>query len=203
VRMPNCRRAAELKAWLESAEGHKIVADAFNSTSRFARLKSIKANLAGRNVYVRFTATTGDAMGMNMISKGVEKSLATVQQFFPDMEIVAISGNFCTDKKPNAANWLLGRGRTVVADAIVKGEVVEKVLKTTVKALVDVNINKNLVGSAMAGSIGGFNAHAANIVTAIFLATGTHFMIKRITLVAYFCVYIALGLYTFSGFVTE
>ena len=47
-----------------------------------------------------------------------------------------------------------------------------QVLKTTVDALVEVNIKKNLVGSAMAGSIGGFNAHAANIVTAIFIATG-------------------------------
>jgi hydroxymethylglutaryl-CoA reductase (NADPH) len=39
-------------------------------------------------------------------------------------------------------------------------------------ALCDLNIAKNLTGSALAGSIGGFNAHAANIVTAIFLATG-------------------------------
>jgi len=29
-----------------------------------------------------------------------------------------------------------------------------------------------LIGSAMAGSIGGFNAHAANILTALFLAAG-------------------------------
>lgn len=36
----------------------------------------------------------------------------------------------------------------------------------------ELNIHKNLVGSAMAGSIGGFNAHASNLVTAIFLATG-------------------------------
>merc|ERR1712194_10726 len=35
-----------------------------------------------------------------------------------------------------------------------------------------VNIDKNLIGSALAGSIGGFNAHASNIVTAVFLATG-------------------------------
>ena len=43
-------------------------------------------------------------------------------------------------------------------------------------ALVDVNVSKNLIGSAIAGSIGGFNAHAANIVTAIFIATGqVHF----------------------------
>lgn len=29
-----------------------------------------------------------------------------------------------------------------------------------------------MIGSAIAGSIGGFNAHAANLVTAIFIATG-------------------------------
>ena len=34
------------------------------------------------------------------------------------------------------------------------------------------NTYKNLVGSALAGSIGGFNAHASNIVTALFLACG-------------------------------
>lgn len=38
--------------------------------------------------------------------------------------------------------------------------------------MVEVNINKNLIGSAMAGSIGGYNAHAANIVTAIYIACG-------------------------------
>lgn len=38
--------------------------------------------------------------------------------------------------------------------------------------MVQTNIQKNLVGSAMAGALGGFNAHASNIVTAVFLATG-------------------------------
>lgn len=47
-----------------------------------------------------------------------------------------------------------------------------QVLKTSTAALVDVNISKNLVGSAMAGSIGGYNAHAANIVAAIYIACG-------------------------------
>jgi len=47
-----------------------------------------------------------------------------------------------------------------------------QVLKTEVRALVELNISKNLIGSTMAGSIGGFNAHAANIVTALYIATG-------------------------------
>lgn len=45
-------------------------------------------------------------------------------------------------------------------------------LKSSTADLVALNINKNLVGSAMAGSIGGFNAHAANIVAAIYIACG-------------------------------
>lgn len=65
-----------------------------------------------------------------------------------------------------------GRGKSVVCEAVVKSEVVKNVLKTTVSALVELNISKNLVGSAMAGSIGGFNAHASNIVTAMYIAAG-------------------------------
>lgn len=45
-------------------------------------------------------------------------------------------------------------------------------LKTTVAALVELNMLKNLTGSAVAGALGGFNAHAANIVSAVFIATG-------------------------------
>ena len=67
---------------------------------------------------------------------------------------------------------LEGRGKSVVCDAVIPSNVVKTTLKTSVQALVDLNISKNLMGSAMAGSIGGFNAHAANIVTAIFIATG-------------------------------
>jgi len=78
----------------------------------------------------------------------------------------------CTDKKPSAINWIEGRGKSVVCEAIIKGEVVESILKTTVASLVELNYAKNLVGSAIAGSIGGNNAHASNVVTAIFLATG-------------------------------
>lgn len=47
-----------------------------------------------------------------------------------------------------------------------------QVLKSQTADLVELNINKNLVGSAMAGSIGGFNAHAANLVAAIYIACG-------------------------------
>jgi hydroxymethylglutaryl-CoA reductase (NADPH) len=171
VEFPSVIRAGACKQWIEQ-EGNAVVTEAFNSTSRFARLRKLKVALAGKLVFIRFSTTTGDAMGMNMISKGCEKALTVITEHFPDMQIISLSGNYCTDKKPAAINWIEGRGKSVVAEAVIPGAIVEKVLKTTVAALVELNISKNLIGSAMAGSVGGFNAHAANILTAVYLATG-------------------------------
>ncbi|XP_041854429.1 3-hydroxy-3-methylglutaryl-coenzyme A reductase-like isoform X2 [Melanotaenia boesemani] len=172
VRLPSACRAAQVKAWLESSDGFQTIKEAFDHTSRFARLQKLLVCLAGRNLYIRFHSRTGDAMGMNMISKGTEHALSVLQQRFPELQLVSISGNFCTDKKPAAINWIEGRGKSAVCEATIPAKVVREVLKTTTEALIEVNISKNLVGSAMAGSIGGFNAHAANLVAAIYIACG-------------------------------
>lgn len=172
VRLPSACQAGEVKAWLESTHGFQAIKEAFDNTSRFARLQRLLVGLAGRNLFIRFHSKTGDAMGMNMLSKGTEQALNRLQQHFPEVQVVAVSGNYCTDKKPAAINWIEGRGKSTVCEATIPAKVVKEVLKTTTQALVEVNINKNLVGSAMAGSIGGFNAHAANLVAAIYIACG-------------------------------
>ncbi|ROV95931.1 hypothetical protein VSDG_05187 [Cytospora chrysosperma] len=174
VTFETLERTGAAKLWLDSDAGQNAMKKAFNSTSRFARLSSMTSTIAGTNLYIRFKSTTGDAMGMNMISKGVEHALSVManEHDFQDMVIVSLSGNYCIDKKPSAINWIQGRGKSVVAEAIIPGEIVQSVLKTDVDTLVELNINKNLIGSAMAGSVGGFNAQAANLVAAIFIATG-------------------------------
>uniref|UniRef100_UPI00358FB2E8 3-hydroxy-3-methylglutaryl-Coenzyme A reductase n=1 Tax=Myxine glutinosa TaxID=7769 RepID=UPI00358FB2E8 len=172
VTLPTAIQAAHVKAWVEDSEGFSFIKEKFDSTSRFAKLQKLQVGLAGRHLYIRFQAKTGDAMGMNMLSKGTDVALIALQERFPDLKIMSVSGNFCTDKKPSALNWLEGRGKSVVCETILPSTVVQQVLKTSTKALVELNISKNLVGSAMAGSIGGFNAHAANVVTAVYIACG-------------------------------
>ena len=107
-----------------------------------------------------------------MVGKGVNTVVSELIARFPGSELLALSGNFCTDKKPSAVNWIEGRGKSVAAEAVIPASVVRSVLKAEPAAIVKVNTYKNLVGSAMAGSIGGFNAHSANLVTALFLACG-------------------------------
>lgn len=144
----------------------------FESTTSFGKLTGIKATVAGKNVYLRLKCFSGDAMGMNMISKGALALISTLLDKFPTVVLVALSGNMCTDKKPSAINWIEGRGKSVVIECTIKKEIVQNTLKTTVDKIVDVNLQKNLIGSAMSASVGGYNAHAANNVTAVFLATG-------------------------------
>ena len=172
VEFGSLQEAAAAKIWIEEGDGFQALKAAFESTSRFAKLISTKCALAGRTLYIRFTLRTGDAMGMNMAGKATSASLDALCEKFPSAKILALSANYCTDKKPAAINWIEGRGKSVVAEAVIPGSVVKSVLKTDVKTLVNLNWKKNLMGSAMAGSIGGFNAHASNILTAMFLATG-------------------------------
>jgi len=172
VRLPSAMEAAAVYYWINNTDNFQLISSAFNSTTRYGELQSLRATVAGRNVHIRCICHSGDAMGMNMVSKGCLKIMDLLKERFPELEVIAISGNTCTDKKPSAINWIEGRGKSLIAEAVIPGSAVQSILKTSVQAIVQTNIQKNLVGSAMAGSIGGFNAHASNIVTAIFLAAG-------------------------------
>lgn len=47
------------------------------------------------------------------------------------MEVLSVSGNYCTDKKSAAINWILGRGKSVVAEATIPAKVVREVKSKT------------------------------------------------------------------------
>lgn len=162
------KHSLEIKKWVESHFGDlKKIAE---STTKFGELTGAKTWIAGKNVYVRFEFDTKDAMGMNMITIASEAMAKAIEEK-TKAKYVSVSGNMCIDKKPSALNLIEGRGKTVVAEALISRKVVEEVLKTTPEEIVDLNCRKNLVGSALAGSLG-FNAHFANIIAAIYLATG-------------------------------
>ena len=86
--------------------------------------------------------------------------------------LICPAGNLCVDKKASAMNWINNRGYHVTCDVTLPSDVIASTLKTTASALVELNIGKNFIGSSLAGCIGGNNAHSANIVSGIYLATG-------------------------------
>jgi len=110
-------------------------------------------------------------MGMNMATIACDRVIRELIEPETGVECVALSGNYCVDKKPAAINFIEGRGKRIFAEVVLDKHVLGKCLKTSARSLVEVQYRKNLLGSAMAGSMG-FNAHYANMLAAFFLATG-------------------------------
>ncbi|WP_321505502.1 hydroxymethylglutaryl-CoA reductase (NADPH) [uncultured Methanoregula sp.] len=143
---------------------------AAESTTSHGKLTDIVTFVAGTSVYVRLEFDTKDAMGMNMVTIASAKIADLIAQG-TGVRLIALSGNMCADKKPAAINSIMGRGRSVVAGIAIPNELISSIFKTDAKTLAEVNYRKNLVGSARAGAMG-FNAHAANVVAAMFIACG-------------------------------
>jgi hydroxymethylglutaryl-CoA reductase (NADPH) len=55
--------------WMQTSQNFEAMKKSFDSSSSFARLSKIHIRVVGRLLFIRFVATTGDAMGMNMLSK--------------------------------------------------------------------------------------------------------------------------------------
>jgi hydroxymethylglutaryl-CoA reductase (NADPH) len=161
--------ALEIKEWINSHFNE--LKKAAEVTTRHGKLIKIDpVVVVGRYLYPRFVFKTGDSMGMNMVTIATENALNLLTHK-TGAHVVALSGNLCVDKKPSALNLIEGRGKTLVAEVVIPKNIIEKTLKTTTDAIVEVNTSKNLIGSAISGSMG-FNAQYANMIGAIFLATG-------------------------------
>lgn len=161
--------ALEIKAWIQNHFSE--LKKAAEVTTRHGKLIKIDPiYVVGKYIYPRFVYTTGDSMGMNMVTIATDSALNLLTHK-TGVHVVALSGNVCVDKKPASLNLIEGRGKSITAEIVVPKDIVKNKLKTTSKAIVEVNTAKNLIGSAVAGSMG-FNAQYANMIGAIFLATG-------------------------------
>lgn len=157
-----------VKDWLV-AERQKIGAVA-EKTSNHLKLLGVEPEQVGRSLWVRLRFETGEAMGMNMVTVATQKVVELMEEEL-GIGCLALSGNGCVDKKAAWSNVILGRGIKVQAEVVVKREWVKEKLKTTPEAIVETVKRKMWLGSAVSGSMG-HNGHFANIVAAMYLATG-------------------------------
>ncbi|MBI4039038.1 hydroxymethylglutaryl-CoA reductase [Candidatus Daviesbacteria bacterium] len=162
------KHSLQTKQWIESHI--PLISQTTQKTSSHLKLLKVQSSLAGKNLFVRFSYYTADAMGMNMATIASEQAIRLIEQE-TKAECISLAGNFDIDKKPAWLNFIEGRGKKVWAEVILDKKLVGNLLKTTPEKISEVVSRKNHLGSMMSGSLG-FNAHFANILAAIFIATG-------------------------------
>lgn len=138
-----------------------------------SHLKLLRYDLDERDGYIFLTLAcdTDEAMGMNMITIAGQALGEWLQERIPELRFVTVAGNVDSDKKPSVRTHDHGRGYRVTAEADISEEILRTILKSDAQAMLDVAEAKLTIGSSLAGAIGK-NLHAANIIAALYLATG-------------------------------
>jgi hydroxymethylglutaryl-CoA reductase (NADPH) len=156
---------AEMSAWLESGPVQGL--------SRHARLREIETHVVGPMCHVLYAYTTGDAVGMNMITRN---SYALNQAFVPERAPVKpkrayLEGNMGGDKKISHRYFEGGgHGKTVIAECTLTEDAIQRVLKTSIDELLDLTF----VGThgAVASGMQSVAFTPATAIAAMFIATG-------------------------------
>ena len=156
---------AEMRSWLED--------DPVPGLSRHARLRELETHVVGPMCHVMYAFTTGDACGMNMITRN---SYALNQGFVLERAPVTprramLEGNMGGDKKISHRYFERGgHGKTVIAECTLTEEAVRRVLKTTIDDLLELAF----VGThgAVASGMQSVAFTPATAIAAIFTATG-------------------------------
>jgi len=140
------------------------------ATTSVGKLREIRHYGIGPMQYLRFNYTTGDAAGQNMCGKATLAACEWIQATYPSRPEYILSGNVDTDKKHSQINMIATRGRRVVAEAVVKKQLLLDLMGVDTETLFWArqisNAGAFLVGASNNG------AHAANGLTAMFIATG-------------------------------
>jgi hydroxymethylglutaryl-CoA reductase (NADPH) len=164
---PDIETAARFCAWIPQQLDRLQMEAA--ATTRHGRLNNIACYQCGREVIVNLGFSTGDAQGMNMIVKATDAICRSVERSFAGARYLLFSG-MCSEKRASGFVMTRGKGKRVTAGALLRHDILRLYLHVTAEQLFRV-WQSTVIGHLQAGAIG-YNAHAANGLSAIFIATG-------------------------------
>lgn len=140
-------------------------------TSRHAKLLDMTPSLVGKEVFLLFQFSTGDAAGQNMVTLATEAICRHLVESSPVQPVTwFIEANLSGDKKATHLAFQMTRGKRVVSDVAIPAALVQKYLHTTPEQVKRYWENA-MLGALQSGSIG-MQGHVANGLTALFLACG-------------------------------
>jgi hydroxymethylglutaryl-CoA reductase (NADPH) len=115
----------EMREWLASSDDPTL--------SRHARLREVRTHVVGPMCHVLWAWTTGDAVGPNMMTRNAYAlNMGYVMQRAPvKAERAYLEANMGGDKKPSHEYFATGHGKTVIAEAFIPDDRIERVLHTT------------------------------------------------------------------------
>ena len=151
-------------------ENFEIIKEVAESTTSIGKLVNIQQWSVAKMRYLRFNYTTGDAAGQNMVGKATLAACEWIIANYQTPTRYLLSGNMDTDKKHSHLNMLGSRGKRVIAEVVIKRDILMRYMHTDTVAMARACVLAN-TGAMMAGAA--YNGpHSANGIASLFIATG-------------------------------
>jgi hydroxymethylglutaryl-CoA reductase (NADPH) len=164
----SAREARGFRDWVNA--NLPEIARAAEATSSVAKLLDIDMFLAARFAYLRFNYSTGDAAGQNMVGRATFAACSWMLDQLDNVRAFYLESNLATDKKHSQINIMRTRGKRVIAEAVVKRDVLVQHMRVEPESLQYHSQIAN-VGAFLSGANNN-GAHSPNGITAMFIATG-------------------------------
>lgn len=164
----DARDARVFGEWI--TDNFDAIKEQAETTTRVGKLIDIEQYAASRFLFLRFNFTTGDAAGMNMVSKATKRACDWIRHANPSVQHYYLESNFATDKKASQINLLHTRGKHVTAEATIPAKLMKRVLRSDIEKFYRGRQIINL--ASMLTGVNNNGAHSPNAITAMFIATG-------------------------------
>jgi hydroxymethylglutaryl-CoA reductase (NADPH) len=140
-------------------------------TTAYGKLKDVQTSIIGKEVFLLFEYSTGDASGQNMVTVSTQALCEWIIENSPMQPVHwFVDGNMSGDKKATVQSFSYARGKKVVAEAVLPARYVKRLLNTTPEQVVRY-VQLSTIGGVQSGSIG-VQGHFANGLAAFFIACG-------------------------------
>jgi hydroxymethylglutaryl-CoA reductase (NADPH) len=143
--------------------------------SSHANLLAVQPELRGNMVTVAFLYETGDAAGQNMSTSCTWHACQWLMKQISYLDEICLENFFIEsgisgDKKVSFQSLISGRGTRVTAECLLQRSIVEDILKVTPEELVR-GYELAAASGVQSGTVG-WNINIANMIAALFTATG-------------------------------
>jgi hydroxymethylglutaryl-CoA reductase (NADPH) len=150
-------------------ESFNSIREEAEATTRHGKLLRLEWQPVGREVIVHFSYFTADAHGMNMIVKATERACQWILCHSDAVDFYLFSGS-CSEKHSSGSLLAGGKGKKVVAGALLPSSLVSTYLHSSPADLVEM-WRHTVLGHLQAAALG-YNGQYANGLAALFIACG-------------------------------
>jgi len=167
--------ADKFTRWIENS--FDLIKNEAEKFSNYAKLITLDPQLFGKHIHLKFDYETADASGQNMTTTCTWNACLFIEKLYNEQTIenqrienFVIEANGSSDKKISSRSRISTRGIKVTSECFIPEKIINKIMKTTSKEIVDLYIRANAI--AHFDGMVGYNVNVANAIAAFFASTG-------------------------------